>query len=127
MREESINIDGYQASTKDLNSPEIMRLAYSPQMNAYIDSLKKQRKNISDSSSRDIALEATDHIVSKARGRVMSSSKKVTLSKIKPKYCCICQERVFTCFVIEGKIYGECHKSQSGQRRIEQARKITKS
>lgn len=113
MKEETINFGGYHASTKDLNSPEINRLAYSPQMDAHIASIKKQRKSQSDHGAQDIAGEVTDHIVSKAKGRVMFSSKKASIYKIKPKFCCVCAERVYTSYVINGEVYGDCCKSES--------------
>lgn len=108
-----MKISGYEASTKNLNSPEIMRLAYGPEMNAHIDQIKKQRKSVSDSGSNDIALEASDRISIMAKARVSVTSKTVEIKKMKPRFCYMCGERAYTVFIIDAKTYGDCHKAYS--------------
>lgn len=115
------DLNGYKGNnTIDMNSPEITRLAYGPEMNAHVARIKEQRKRKSDSFKTDAGLEFADHIRFKAKAPVSLSGSRVTLVKIKPKFCCVCKVRVYTYTIKpDGKIYGECHKD-AYQNKIDQ-------
>lgn len=118
----------YKGSTLDLNSPEINRIAYGPEMNAHVARLKEHRKKKGDSFKTDIGLEFADHVRFKDKAPMsVTISKKVTLHKVKPRYCFICKERVYTYHIINGKVYGDCHKSIANQPMFDQAKAIDKT
>lgn len=118
------NFDGYKAdNTVNINSPEIARLAYGPQMNAHIDAIKAQRKSTSNTFKNDVGLEFADHIRFKDKAPISMclGGSKTKLFKVKPKFCFICKERVYVYHVVEGRVYGNCHKADAHQPMVEQA------
>lgn len=120
------DFDGYKASTMSLNSPEVMKHAYGPQMNAHIDAIKRQHKSKSDSFKNDIGQEFADHLSHRSRSPVTMTLRRqvrtrdIELMTYKPKFCFICCQEVFTYNIIDGRIYGECHKSDAKQPMVEQ-------
>lgn len=107
MKEE---FNGYKASTLDLNSPEVMKHAYSPAMDAHIAAIKKHRKDKAQSSTDGIVKEFSDHLTMKHKARVSFTPKNISI--IKMHNCCTgCGARIYQAWVIDGKKYGKCCKN----------------
>lgn len=98
-------------SSIDMNSAEINRLAYGPEMNAHIDRLKAHRKSKDASSRNDIGKEFADHINFQHKKPVTVALGPVKIFTPKPKFCCVCGERALAYTIKQdGKVYGDCHK-----------------